>query len=54
MLKKKAVIYFYSSTKMIVQYYFQTKKQPEYEPITVGKNYKIMTDKSVGYFSRFS
>lgn len=53
MLKKKAVIYFYWSTKMIVQYYFQTKKQPEYEPIT-GKNYKIMTDKSVGYFSRFS
>lgn len=40
---------------MIVQYYFQTKRQPEYEPITVGKNYnKIMTDKSVGYFSRFS
>ena len=39
---------------MIVQCYFQTKSQPEYEPKTVGKNYKIMTDKSAGYFSRFS
>lgn len=45
MLKKKAVIYFYWVNQMIVQYYFQTKKQPEYEPIT-GKNYnKIKTDK---------
>ena len=32
--------------KMILQYYFQTKRQPEYAPKTAGKNYnKNMADR---------